>query len=116
MGISPKTAEFLAQAGHEASHLRSRGLERLPDSEILRLAKAEGSILLTHDLDFADLLSATGEDLPSVIIFRLHSMRPQVVNHYLEIVLMDHREALQKGAILSVAESRIRLRGLPLGG
>ncbi len=115
MGISPRTADFLTQAGHEASHLNWEGLERLPDSEILRKARLENAVLLTHDLDFADLLSASGETLPSVIIFRLRSMRPQIVNRYLELILSEHDEALRQGAVLSVTDSKIRARALPLG-
>ncbi|HEX9941064.1 MAG TPA: DUF5615 family PIN-like protein [Thermoanaerobaculia bacterium] len=83
---------------------------------MLRKARVENAVLLTHDLDFADLLAASGEELPTVIIFRLRSMRPQIVNHYLEIILREHHEALRRGAILSVTDSRIRARPLPLGG
>jgi predicted nuclease of predicted toxin-antitoxin system len=115
MGISPSTADFLTQAGHEARHLHREGLERLPDSEILQKARHENSVLLTHDLDFADLLSASGEILPSVIIFRLRSMRSQNVNRYLEVILREHDEALRQGAVLSVSDSKIRARMLPLG-
>ena len=115
MGISPRTADFLTRAGHEASHLYQEGLERLPDPEILHKARVDSAVLVTHDLDFADLLSASGERLPSVIIFRLRSMRPQIVNRYLEIILNEHHEALREGAILSVTDSRIRVRALPLG-
>ena len=41
---------------------------RLPDMKILVKAKEEGRILLTHDLDFGELLAASGGSLPSVII------------------------------------------------
>lgn len=115
MGISPKTADFLTQVGHEASHLHREGLDTLPDSEILDKARRENAVLLTHDLDFADLLSASGETLPSVVIFRLRSMRSHIVNRYLEIILSEHGEALQRGAVLSVTDSKIRARMLPLG-
>jgi predicted nuclease of predicted toxin-antitoxin system len=114
MGISPKTAVFLIQSGHEASHLVSEGLERLPDPEILGKARRENAVLLTHDLDFADLLAASGDDLPSVIIFRLRSMRPQIVNRYLEMILSQHEERLRQGVILSVTDASIRSRALPL--
>jgi predicted nuclease of predicted toxin-antitoxin system len=115
MGISPRTTDFLTQAGHEASHLHREGLDTLPDSEILDKARRENAVLLTHDLDFADLLSASGETLPSVVIFRLRSMRSHIVNRYLEIILSEHGEALQRGAVLSVTDSKIRARMLPLG-
>jgi len=54
MGISPRTVEFLRDLGHDAVHLHELGLERLPDSQVLRKARNEKRILLTHDLDFAE--------------------------------------------------------------
>ncbi|GET36003.1 DUF5615 family PIN-like protein [Microseira wollei] len=70
MGVSPQTVEILRQNGYEAVHLIEEGLERLEDSLILEKARLEGRIVLTFDLDFGDLLAASGDALPSVIIFR----------------------------------------------
>jgi len=70
MGISPKTVSFLTDLGYDAVHLFDEGLERMTDPEILQKARAEVRILLTHDLDFADLVAASGSSLPSVVIFR----------------------------------------------
>ena len=114
MGISPKTAEFLHQRGHDASHLSTQGLQRLPDPEILSKARREQAVLLTHDLDFADLLAGNREALPSVVIFRLRSMRPDNFHRYLGVILSEHLEALEKGAILTVTEAAIRYRALPI--
>ncbi|NJL29455.1 MAG: DUF5615 family PIN-like protein [Thermoanaerobaculia bacterium] len=114
MGISPLTAVFLRGLGHEASHLHDEGLDRLPDPEILAKALREGSVVLTHDLDFADLLAASGAELPSVVIFRLRSMRPSNVNHHLRAIFERHAQALGEGALISVTEGRFRLRRLPL--
>jgi predicted nuclease of predicted toxin-antitoxin system len=55
--------------------------------------------VLTHDLDFGELLAMSGSAVPSAVIFRLQDMRPKHVNHYLQIMLRDHREALREGAI-----------------
>ncbi len=71
MGISPKTVEFLRAQGHEAKCLLQEGLERLPDPDIVNKAEQEESIILTNDLDFGNLLAASGAELPSVVIFRL---------------------------------------------
>ena len=40
MGISPKTAAFLANLGHDAVHLNEQGLHSLPDPEILEKARS----------------------------------------------------------------------------
>lgn len=114
MGISPKVGRVLVGLGHEASHLHEQGLDTLPDPLILEKARSEKAILLTQDLDFTDLIAASGEALPSIVIFRLHSMRPENVTSYLKRVLLQCRRELEQGAIVSVTEGLIRVRALPL--
>ena len=75
MGISPHVVEELRKKKHDAVHLMDEGLNRLPDGDILQKARQENRILLTHDLDFGELLAASGGELPIVIIFRLKDMR-----------------------------------------
>ena len=58
MGISPATVAFLRGLQHEARHLHEHGLDRLPDAAILEKARSEGAVLLTHDLDFGELVAA----------------------------------------------------------
>ena len=82
----------------------------------MELARAENRILLTHDLDFAELIAAGGETLPSVIVFRLRRMQPERVNHHLQGVISQHQESLERGAIVSVVEGQARVRLLPIGG
>jgi predicted nuclease of predicted toxin-antitoxin system len=71
-------------------------------------------IILTHDLDFPELLAVSGAELPSVITFRLRDMRPDHVNLHLDAILSHHAPTLEQGAIVSVTEQRIRVRLLPI--
>ena len=114
MGISPKTVGFLGDAGHDAVHLHEQGLDRLEDSEILKKARTEGRVILTHDLDFGELVAASKGRLPSVVVFRLRSMRPDRVNLFLARVIDEHKPALEQGAFISVSEGQIRVRTLPI--
>jgi predicted nuclease of predicted toxin-antitoxin system len=114
MGISPKTAGFLQDLGYQASHLQEEGLGRLSDSQILEKALRNGTILLTHALDFGDLLAASGVGFPSVILFRLRNMHPDRVNLYLRQIISQCKGALEEGAIITVSEKGFRVRNLPL--
>jgi predicted nuclease of predicted toxin-antitoxin system len=114
MGISPQSVAFLRSLGHDAEHLHAQGLDRLEDSAILDKAREEGRVLLTHDLDFGELIAASGAKLPSIIVFRLRNMRPVHVNQYLEGIVNQHGELLEQGAIISVTEGHIRVRILPI--
>lgn len=114
MGISPGVMPVLRGLGHNASHLHVERLHRLTDSQILDKARAEGAIVLTHDLDFGTLLAASREALPSVIIFRLADMRPENVGRHLLSIIARYADDLERGALLSVNERRVRLRPLPI--
>lgn len=114
MGISPGAVQHLRQQGYDAVHLIEQGLGRLPDDAILEKARLEARIVLTHDLDFADLMAASRAELPSVVIFRLSNMTAANVNRYLDLLVQDHAESLDRGAIVSVTEKRIRIRTLPI--
>ena len=114
MGISPKTVAFLCGLGHDAKHLYEEGLCRASDEEITQKARREQRVLLTSDLGFGDLLAHSAARLPSVIIFRLSSMRPERVNAHLTVILERFSTELAEGAILSVTERRVRVRRLPI--
>ncbi len=114
MGISPHTVALLRSLEHDAAHLYEEGLNRLPDPAILEKARREGRVLLTSDLDFGELVAASGASLPSIITFRLRDMRPANVNRYLREILEHHADALSKGVVISVTEGHIRLRLLPI--
>jgi predicted nuclease of predicted toxin-antitoxin system len=114
MGVSMRTVEWLRGHKHDAVHLRERGLHRLPDDEILAKARAEQRVVLTMDLDFGYLLAVGGEQLPSVILFRLSDECSEVVNRRLAEVLLRFRSDIEAGAIISVGDETMRVRRLPI--
>ena len=68
-GVSPRTVEFLSGLGHDAVHVRTLGLQRSPDIELVNQARADSRIVLTFDLDFGEILALGVLDKPSVILF-----------------------------------------------
>jgi len=114
MGLARSTVVFLRAQGHDAVHLRDQGLQRLTDDEIVKKGRAEGRVILTHDLDFGRIVALSQASLPSVITFRLDDMRPAQVNHYLTEALAHFAEQLETGALVSVNERGIRARSLPI--
>jgi predicted nuclease of predicted toxin-antitoxin system len=114
MGVSLATVRALRAQGHEAVHLREIGLARLEDAAALEKARGEDRILLTFDLDYGDLLAASGQRLPSVIIFRLRDQTPAVVTPRLLEVLSQQAAPLSAGVIITVEDNRYRVRALPI--
>ena len=88
----------------------------MPNGEIFAKAIRDARIVLTFDLDFGEIVAGTGRGVTSVIVFRLKNARPLHVIERLRAVLADSAEAIDAGAIVSVEESRHRVRRLPLGG
>ncbi|MDR1489081.1 MAG: DUF5615 family PIN-like protein [Desulfovibrio sp.] len=59
MNLSPRWVAWLAGEGIEAVHWSTLGAPDAPDETIMAVARAEGYIVLTHDLDFSAILAAT---------------------------------------------------------
>lgn len=114
MGISMRTVAWLRQQGHDALHLREQGLQRLPDKEIIVKARQEGRVVLTMDMDFGYLLAISGDIVPSILLFRLDNESAEVVNQRLAEVLARFGGELADGAIISVSQTAIRVRRLPV--
>jgi len=115
MGISRTTGNYLEELGYDTTHLINENMETASDAEILNKALNEKRIILTHDLDFGKLLATSGTKSPSVVIFRLKNMRPDNVNNFCKRILDRFADAIEKGAILSVGDKRIRCHQLPIG-
>lgn len=114
MGLALSTVHALRQRGHDVRHLSEEGLQRLPDPLILDKAGREERLVITCDLDFADLLALGAHTFPSVILVRLQNQTPASVIPRLLQVLTECREALTAGAIVTIEETRYRLRRLPI--
>lgn len=114
MGVSQSTATELRRHGHDVVHLSEAGLHRLPDPDILEMARREHRVILTFDLDFSDLLATGLHELPSVIVFRLHDQTPASVDPRLLQLVAERESALAEGSIVMVEERRYRLRRLPI--
>jgi predicted nuclease of predicted toxin-antitoxin system len=116
MGVSRKVSEWLRCQGHESSHLGEEGLARLPNGQIFTKAIAEKRIVLTLDLDFGEIAALAGDRATSVVVFRLQNTRAEHVIERLSVVLHRASELLERGAIVTVEESRLRIRELPIRG
>ena len=115
MCVDVRIVRWLLDQGHDAIHLREQGLHRMPNGEIFEKAINEDRIVITFDLDFAEIASLTKGKKVSVILLRLRNTRTYHVIERLTVVLEESLNALQKGAIVAVEESRHRVRYLPVG-
>ena len=115
MGVSQQVVEWLRVNGHDAVHLHDEGLQRLPNGEIFQKAGREQRVVLTFDLDFGEIVAASGGQIVSVILFRLRNTRAAFVIQRLDDVLNHSGADLARGAIVIVEDGRYRVRSLPIG-
>ena len=114
--LSPQLAELLRQDGHDAVHVRDYNMQNASDDAIFELAQQENRCLISADTDFGTLLALRQEISPSVILLRRPSQRrPAEQAQLLLSNLSAISEAIAHGSIVSVEETRIRVRSLPIG-
>ncbi|OFW08230.1 MAG: hypothetical protein A3H96_23750 [Acidobacteria bacterium RIFCSPLOWO2_02_FULL_67_36] len=72
-------------------------------------------VVFTHDLNFGTLLALTRDSGPSVIQVRTHDVLPAHLEQLAITATRTYEPQLQQGAIVTVDESRSRVRILPIG-
>jgi predicted nuclease of predicted toxin-antitoxin system len=113
MNLPPELGRKLAEAGHDWRHAVELGMARACDAEILAVAKDEGETVLTHDLDYGQLLAFSGDSSPSVVIFRLRRVGTGLLSRRLLDSWGEIEEVLEAGAIVIVEAAATRIRRLP---
>jgi len=114
--LSPSLAALLQQAGHDAIHVRSIGLQHAEDDVIFDRAAAERRILVSADADFGTLLALRSSRQPSVIQFRGEgSRKPDVLARTLLANLPQLVDSLENGCMVTFEPARVRVRLLPMG-
>ena len=114
--LSPRVAELLTLAGHDAVAVRDIGLGAATDEDILEHAATDGRILISHDSDFGALLAFRRLSRPSLILIR--SSDPLSPEQHAALVLGNLStiaDELTAGAIVVFARGHLRTRRLPGG-
>ena len=114
MNLSPSLPDLLGAAGYDATHWSAIGDPRAEDSDILAYARAHGYVVLTHDLDFGAILASTEADCPSVLQVRTQDVTPKHLAPILITAIRHYEDLLEKGALVTCDEWRVRSRILPI--
>jgi predicted nuclease of predicted toxin-antitoxin system len=103
-------AEMLRAAHHEAETVVDQGLAGASDQRLTDACAGEGRILVTLDLDFADLGAYPPRHYPGFIVLRVYRQdRGHVINAFRQVVpLLSQQESEHQ--LWIVEEDRIRIR------
>jgi predicted nuclease of predicted toxin-antitoxin system len=113
--LSPRVAEQLNAAGHDAVHVRDYGLEAAGDEEIFNRARDEKRSVLSADTDFGTILASRRESRPSVVLFR-HGAEHHPADQAALLLrnLPALEDALEAGSVIVIEPGRVRVRSLPI--
>ena len=113
--VSRKVVEKLRDAGVDVVRVGDVLNPRAPDVDILVEAERRGAIILSHDQDFSALLAASGAVRPSLVNLRVSYVDAEQVARVVASVLKITGEDLAAGAVVTMDDTRVRIRRLPIG-
>lgn len=103
--------EILQAAEHDALTVHEQSLSGAPDPRISDVCLQERRVLVTLDLDFADIRSFPPEKHPGIMVIRVHR---QDKNHIIEVfnrtIPLMKQEPIEKHLWI-IEESQVRIRG-----
>jgi len=114
MNLSPLWVPFLADHGIVAVHWSSEGEPTASDITILDHAAANGYVVFTHDLYFAELLVARRARAPSVIQVLSQDVLPAAIGEAVLRAIRATQSNLEAGALVTVDPTHQRIRLLPM--
>ncbi|MBI5705876.1 MAG: DUF5615 family PIN-like protein [Armatimonadetes bacterium] len=113
--LSARLAPCLKELGIEASHVRALGLQASADSEVVQAALESGSVLVTADSDFPEMLALSGATGPSVLYLTGdYPTQPEPLAILLANQVALIEKELDEGAVVALSSQRMRLRKLPI--
>ena len=114
LNLSPPWVEYLRNNGVEAVHWSTVGPFDAPDTDIMAHAREHQLVVFTHDLDFAHVLAHTRGTGPSVVQVRAVNLLPDALGPLLLEALRRFTAELEHGALVTVDETKARVRILPI--
>ncbi len=106
-----EAAEMLRAAGHDAMSIVDQALAGWPDPSIAQVCRGEHRVLVTLDVDFANLRSYPPEDFAGIIVLRLKRQDRDSVMEALSRVLRLFGTEPVEGCLWIVSGERVRIRG-----
>jgi predicted nuclease of predicted toxin-antitoxin system len=114
MNLSPRWVATFTAASIQSVHWSAVGSLCATDAEIMTYAKAHDFVVITHDLDFGNILASTHAEKPSVVQIRAENITPEAIATPVIAALRQMAAELEDGALVTIDPLRTRLRMLPL--
>jgi predicted nuclease of predicted toxin-antitoxin system len=115
--ISSETASHLEALGYRCHCLLRDGPRQLSDRDIVKLARREGRVIVTHDLDFGEIYFSMESGRVGVLVLRLRNQTVESVNDILgRFLLSDALDTKQlQRSLVVLSETAYRVYRGPRG-
>jgi predicted nuclease of predicted toxin-antitoxin system len=113
-GLPRSTRTFLAPAEWDVVHVGEVGLSRATDQSILDYGRENDRICVTLDADFHALLAIADAAKPSVVRIRKEGLHAKAIAGLLMKIWPRIERSASDGAMITITEKSIRVRGLPI--
>ncbi len=100
--------EHLRQQGHHVEYVAEME-PGIPDEVVLGLANREGSLLLTADKDFGELIFRQRRLMPGIVLIRLAGLSPESKAEVVTSVIKQHGQELTR-AFTVITPKSVRIR------
>jgi predicted nuclease of predicted toxin-antitoxin system len=98
-------------AGHDAFTVVEQRLQGQADSRIIDICRREDRVLLTLDLDFADVRTYPPQQCPGIVVLRVrYQDRPHLLAVFQRILPLFDKEQIAQHLWI-VDETQVRIRG-----
>jgi predicted nuclease of predicted toxin-antitoxin system len=114
MNLSPEWCVALRHPNWEVHHWTEIGPANAEDQVLIEWAKKNGFALVTQDLDMPQILFATREGSPSVILLRIENSMDPLQQGRVRTAIEQAQTMLLKGCLLIIDNRHIRIRALPI--
>ena len=101
---------LFTESGHDAATVVDEGLGGAPDAAMASACITEERVLITLDLDFADIRTYPPTAHPGIVVFRLPRADRDAVLNVAAVLLERLGESSPEGQLWIVEDSRIRIR------
>jgi len=114
VNMTPSLMPLLTTDGHNCRHVVSIGKGAASDHEIVDIANLNHEVIITHDLDYGTILAFSGQNKPSVIIFRIHNVGPLIFYNLIRNNWDKIENPLTEGAIVIFEPATVWVHRLPI--
>jgi predicted nuclease of predicted toxin-antitoxin system len=103
-------ADLLQNEGYDASTIYSESLKGAKDPTVIAVCQQEQRVLITLDLDFADIHRYSPQDYAGIIVLRVYRQDKSYLMSFFQKLIPAISQHPLKGHLWIAEEGKLRIR------